>query len=112
MAAVAEIAGERQVKCRDFPFGLGRQALVGPAGEGVSLVETDMANRLGGDDRALARHGGEPPPPVLPAPIHRRPPTPPLDPGPTPPRPQLHPPPPPLPAQFPADPPNNTTAAH
>src|SRR5882762_10319641 len=72
MTAVAEIAGERQVALRDFPFRLSRQPLIGPAGEGVGLVEADMANGFRRVDRALARQGEDPPGAVFETPVERR----------------------------------------
>src|SRR5439155_12732894 len=72
MAAVTEIAGERELARRDFPFGLGRQALARPAGEGVGLVEADMAERFGRVDRALARQGEDAPLAVIAMPVERR----------------------------------------
>src|SRR5579863_7279389 len=76
MAAVGEVAGERDEVAerggRDFPLGLGRQPLAGPAGEGVGLVEADVRDRLGGIDPALAGQGEDAPLAVLDAPVERR----------------------------------------
>src|SRR5207249_5011130 len=52
--------------------GLGRQPLVGPAGEGVGLVEADMVDRLGRVDRAIAQQREDSPRAVLAAPVERR----------------------------------------
>jgi hypothetical protein len=55
-----------------FPFGLGREAGAGPAGEGVGLVIADVADRLGGLDRMETVEAEGEPAPVAALPVERR----------------------------------------
>src|SRR6266850_1851796 len=72
MAAVREVAVKRRVAGGNLPFRFGRQAFFGPAREGVGLVEADVADRLGGIDRALAGQREDQPLAILAAPVERR----------------------------------------
>ena len=57
MAAIGEVAGNRQIGGGELPFRFGRQPLPGPFGEGVGLIKADMADRLGRVRAGGARKG-------------------------------------------------------
>src|SRR5262245_28676232 len=56
-----KVALHRLPRCGQFQLLLGRQALAGPAREGVGLVETDVTDRLSLLDALQARQRHLPP---------------------------------------------------